>query len=59
MKDMTQKLPVLKKRKLIKVDEFKRVAEKVSESLKEERQYLYERKLKNEDTLSPGTYIVS
>ncbi len=48
-KNMT--LPKVKNKKLIKKQEFIKVARQVQKSLEEEMKYLRERKLKNEDSL--------
>ncbi len=53
------RLPKAKKKKLINEKEFVKNAKKVQESFEEEIKYLYEKKLKNEDTLSSHTHLLS
>ena len=52
-------LPKAKNRKLIKKEEFIRVAKKVKKSLEEEMNYLREKKIKNADNISSHIYCFS
>ena len=52
-------LPVAKHKKLIKEKEFVEVAKKVSESFEQEKEYLYEKKLKHGHHLPSRTYTFS
>lgn len=49
-------LPKAENKKLIKKNEFAKIAEKVRESLKEEAKYLYDKRVNNEDILSSRSY---
>lgn len=52
-------LPIAKHKKLIKEKEFVKVAKKVHESFEQEREYLYEKKLKHGHHISSRTYTIS
>lgn len=52
-------LPVAKHKKLIKEKEFVKVANKVKESFEQEREYLYEKKMKHGHHISSRTYSFS
>ncbi len=49
-------LPVAKHKKLIEIKKIVQVAKKVQESFEQEREYLYEKKMKHGHHISSRTY---
>jgi hypothetical protein len=59
LKSFNMSLPKVKSKKLIKEKDFIKVAEKVKQSLEEEAQYVFEKKVKHGDKISRQPYSLS
>ncbi len=53
------KLPRVEHKKLINREEFIKVAKKVEKSLEEEKKYIFEKRMKDENNISSGSYSLS